>query len=585
MKHQISQDRAAAGTETQKPLKNEKLKKTVKRVKESSGFIPFAIFICLCIIYALTSHFSNPEPRIDKINPEIGFPGEILEITGKYFGEPRSDNTKGVTVKPVDASVYIAHNRLVLSDYLIWNDKKIRVRIPYDITSGAVYVESKRGKSNELIFINRKEIPTVLSGPVAPGQPYISSFSPLEGSVSDIITLNGMNFGMERGKSNVYFTLAAVNSGTRTEISDDLSITASETDYDYINWTDNEIKVKVPDGTSSGKLWIQTDRGTSNSVYFEKNENIGTRNFGEKRGYQVKYDINLNIQDASGDNNLYIWVPGLSHSPEQRNIEYERNIAPELDNYHNLMLYRFINLKGGDNKAVQITAWFERYEVLTRVNRAKTAWNYDKETQFYREFTRDLYQLKLDNPDLDPAFKRVARGKDPFTTAESIYNIVRSMNYVISPAGSDVVENFKKLTGDSYTYAMIFTALARKAGIPARPVSGFVVYDNKKTIKHFWSEFYIKDFGWIPVDPSLGDGANFGNIPQVDNPGEYYFGNLDSSHITFSRGIISVPVLSPTGKSVFKNKMYSLQTSYEEMTGNIKAYKSDWNDLLINEWW
>ncbi len=533
----------------------------------------------------MTSYFANPKPVIDSISPEIGYPGESLEIRGKHFGDPHIANKNGVGVKPVDSSVYIAMDRLVLSDYLIWSDRKIRIRIPDNVGSGAVFVESKRGKSNELVFINRKEIPTVISGSVDPGQPYISSFDPTEGSVSDVITLNGTNFGMDRESSQVFFTIAAANTGTRNEISDDVSISSSESDYDYISWTDNEIRVRVPDGASSGKMWVKTDRGNSNSVYFEKTENAGTRSFGEKRGYQVKYELSVYVQDAADDNSIHLWVPKLALSPEQRNIEYESNVKPELDNYHNLMLYKFANVKSRETRSIQVTALFERYEVLTRINRNKIAWDYDKETQFYREYTRDLFQLEINDPGLETAFKKVVKGKDPYTTAESIYNVVKSMNYVISPAGRSVIENFEKLTGDSYTYAMIFTAFARKAGIPSRPVAGFLVYDNKKTVRHFWAEFYIKGFGWVPVDPAIGDGASFGNIPQVENPGVYYFGNLDSSHITFSRGIISVPVISPNGKSIFKNKMYSLQTSYEEIAGNVGSYRSDWNDLKIIEWW
>jgi hypothetical protein len=584
LKLKISQIRSK-NPETVKIPIDSAFNKTIKRARGSSSFIPVLIFLFLSLVYGLTSYYSNPSPVIDSISPEIGYPGEILEIKGKHFGEPSLDNKEGLIIKPVDASVYMGQERLVLSDYLFWNDKQIRIRIPAEIASGSVFVEGKNGKSNEITFINRKEIPVIISGPVDPGQPYISTFEPTEGAVSDVITLNGMNFGMEKEKSQVFFSIDAASSGTRSEAAEDFSIAASDADYDYSSWTDNEIKVRVPDGASSGKIWVKTDRGISNSVYFEKIETAGTRTYGEKRGYNVRYEINIAAGEVAGDNNIYIWAPGLSPSPEQRKIEYERNIAPELENYHNLMLYRFTNMKSRESSSIILNAWFERYEVLTRINRNKTSWNYDKETQFFREYTRDLYDLKLDDPGLDSAFKKIGRHRDPYTAAESIYRIVRTMNYVLSPPEKSIIANFQKLTGDSYTYAMIFTALARKAGIPSRPVAGFLVFDNKKTVKHFWAEFYITGFGWIPVDPALGDGAAFGNIPQVENPSEYYFGNLDSSHITFSRGIISVPVISPNGKSIFKNKMYSLQTTYEEVSGNIKSHSTDWNDLKIIEWW
>lgn len=567
--------------------KNSIIHKTAEKIRKSSIFIPFLIFIFLLAIYLLTSNFSQQKPDITAISPEIGYPGEFLEIRGRNFGDPPLSSEGRLQIKPVECSVYISGNRLVLSDFLLWEDKLIRIRIPENVVSGSVFVENKNGKSNEILFINKKEIPTVVSGPVEPGHPFISSFEPTEASVSDIVVINGMNFGMEKGSGQVYFSLAAAGSSSAiTEAAEDLFIAAAEADYDYISWADNEIRVRVPDGASSGKMWVKTDRGESNSVYLEKNENTGIRSFGEKRGYQVKYRVDIDVFEADNSNSIHLWVPALPASPEQRNIEYERNIKPDLDNYHNLMLYKFENLQGSETRKIEITAWFERYEVQTRINRNRTAWNYDKGTQFYREYTRDLFDIKLDDPRLDDGFRRVVKNRDPFTTAESIYNTTRRMEYTATPpARNDVIENFIQLKGDSYTYAMIFTALARKAGIPARPVAGFLVYDNKKAVKHFWSEFYIRNFGWVPVDPAIGDGASFGNIPQVDNPSEYYFGNLDSSHITFSRGIVSVPVISPDGRNIFKNRMYSLQTSYEEVRGNIRSYRTLWNDLEIVEWW
>ena len=560
------------------------IKGILLKIRNSSIFIPLLIFLVLVFLYISTSFFIQFKPVIESIEPEIAQPGDVLVIKGKYFGNPAENkNESRITLKPVDSSVYISHDRLVLSDYISWENNKISVRIPSNVESGPIFVESKRGKSNEIVFINKKEIPIVLSGPAGPGQPYISSFTPREASVSDVITITGINFGTEKGNNQVYFTLAAINNA-RTE-SDESYIAASSSDYDYISWTENEIKVRVPDGVSSGKVWVNANGVNSNSFYFNKIENVGIRTFGEKRGYKISYDIVLGVENASGENSIHFWIPRVSSSSEQRNIEYERNLAPELDNYSNMMLYKFANLKDKDSKVIQITSWLERYEILTKINRDKVVWDYAKDTQFYREYTSDLYDLKLNDPRLNDIFKEVVKGRDPYTTAESIYNVVKNMNYTENPTGNDVIDNYIKRSGDSYTYAMIFTALARKAGIPSRPVAGFLVCENTNTVKYFWSEFYIKRFGWVPVHAVLGDGATFGNMPQVENPKTYYFGNLDSSHIAFSKGILSVPIIAPTGKRVFKNKMYSLQTSYEELSGNITLYRSWWNELKILEWW
>jgi hypothetical protein len=568
-----------------KNLKKNKPHKIRDFIK-SSGFIPIVLFVFLCAVYAVSSFYSSPAPVIESISPEIGYPGDVLEIKGRHFRTPDRKLERSIIMKPSGSAVYIARTRLVLSDFIYWSDEKIRVKIPQEIESGPLWVENKNGTSNEVIFTNRKEIPQIISGPVDPGQPYISAVDPLNGGVGDVVTINGMNFGLERENANVLFTLTAPVNINRTEAAAaNPAIKSSNLDFDYISWTDNEIRIKVPDGSTSGKMWVDTDRGVSNSIYFELDEKTGTKSYEQKRGYQIKYDVNVNVITGSDGNSLAFWIPGLTDTPEQRNIEYERNITPELENYNGTMLYRFFNLRDGDKKSIQHTAWFERYEVKTRVNSKKVTWNYDEDSKFFKEYTKSDDLVKVDDERIAAIYKRISRSSNPYLKARLIYNHVRRMKFAFSPGGKDVIDNFNHSAGDSYTYALMFTALARKAGLPSRPVAGYLVYDDKKTAKHFWAEFYINNYGWIPVDPALGDGAKFGDIPEVENPGDYYFGNLDSRHISFSKGVISIPFIAPYGKTVYKNKMYSLQKSYEEVSGNIGSYKSDWNDIKIIEWW
>ncbi len=60
--------------------------------------------------------------------------------------------------------------------------------------------------------------------------------------------------------------------------------------------------------------------------------------------------------------------------------------------------------------------------------------------------------------------------------------------------------------GDCNEHALLFTTLARAAGIPAREVYGLVYKDdNSKTFgRHVWNEVVIDGF-WIPVDPTWGE--------------------------------------------------------------------------------
>jgi hypothetical protein len=116
-------------------------------------------------------------------------------------------------------------------------------------------------------------------------------------------------------------------------------------------------------------------------------------------------------------------------------------------------------------------------------------------------------------------------------------------------------------------------------------VAGFIVYGNKNSRRHYWAEFYLENFGWVPVDPALGDGLPTGDLIGVDNPQQYYFGNLDNQHIVMSRGIIDLPPIDPQARVVRYERAYSLQTIHEEYSRSISRYRSVWKDLEVIGWW
>ncbi|MDJ0523703.1 MAG: transglutaminase-like domain-containing protein [Planctomycetota bacterium] len=60
--------------------------------------------------------------------------------------------------------------------------------------------------------------------------------------------------------------------------------------------------------------------------------------------------------------------------------------------------------------------------------------------------------------------------------------------------------------GDCNEHALLFTTLARAAGIPAREVYGLIYKDDNKRVfgRHAWAEVVI-DGVWVPVDPMWGE--------------------------------------------------------------------------------
>jgi hypothetical protein len=76
-------------------------------------------------------------------------------------------------------------------------------------------------------------------------------------------------------------------------------------------------------------------------------------------------------------------------------------------------------------------------------------------------------------------------------------NIEKSITVSVPSA----VEVLQTRRGDCNEHTVLFVALARAAGVPARTVAGLVYVDGS-FYYHAWPEVYLN--GWVAVDPTLG---------------------------------------------------------------------------------
>lgn len=105
------------------------------------------------------------------------------------------------------------------------------------------------------------------------------------------------------------------------------------------------------------------------------------------------------------------------------------------------------------------------------------------------------------------AAKAVGDAKEP---RAKVKRLVKFVHDYIEPSLSanlpqvhDLIAHKK---GDCKSYALLFTNLARAAGVPAREVSGLLYCgdDFKAFGGHAWNEVLLDD-EWVPIDASLGE--------------------------------------------------------------------------------
>jgi transglutaminase-like putative cysteine protease len=316
-------------------------------------------------------------------------------------------------------------------------------------------------------------------------------------------------------------------------------------------------------------------------------EPIGSKAVKQKRGYQIQYGVQIDSYIGSTENSLYLWVPKVYRGITQGNMEDTLESEPYWDTFRGVYVYLLEDIQPFNRYSISQTFWFERYSVETQINPRKVASDYAN-NKLYNVFTEPDEYVPSDHEKIKVlARKIIGRENNPYHKAEAVYKyLIETYSYTEKPAERDAIKSIDSKEADSYIYAILYCALLRSGGVPCRPIAGYLVYGNKKTKRHYWNEFYIDGFGWVPVDCTLGDKVRFEDVPHVDSEvTEYYFGNIDNQHIIFSRGIIPTIRILPDGNVVRKNRMYSFQNIYEESSRSVTSYRSVWNDINIIDWW
>jgi transglutaminase-like putative cysteine protease len=427
-------------------------------------------------------------------------------------------------------------------------------------------------------------MPQMIRGADVGIEPRIISVEPISGQIGSLVTILGSNFGSSRDGSGVFFSWdAESSSSTPAEASGPGSVEATEIEFGYELWNEREIRVRIPDGAISGNLVVSTPRGTSPPVFFDVTGKPGTKIYRDKRSYAISYAVNIRVQEASGPNTLYLWLPRPVSSASQRNVQpLSRSMEPFVDMHRGTSLFQLNNLEANTNTGITLSYLVEVYSVETGIRPQSVRQSADSTVT--AAYTLPSRLIPSDNPGLKAAAAAViGREQNPYLKAQKIYEwLITEGGIQREPLQGGAIEALENKQADPYMAALLFCALARAAGVPALPVSGVLIDRNRSAFRHYWAEFWIDGFGWIPLDPALGAGAAPPSFSLRPDRASYYFGNMDNQRLSFSRGQTLLSQMDPRGRAAVRDRDYALQTLWEEAVGGLESYSSLWSDVTIN---
>ena len=145
--------------------------------------------------------------------------------------------------------------------------------------------------------------------------------------------------------------------------------------------------------------------------------------------------------------------------------------------------------------------------------------SYDEGDEDLKIYTTDDLFVDSDNPKIYNTAKSLIKDETrPIEIAKILYNYVVDSLYYDFPRAeeedyeflyaSEILDRRKGVCAD---YAILYTALLRSAGIPARLAAGIpvytILYEKEKEIDmgHAWVEVKLPGYGWIPIDITVED--------------------------------------------------------------------------------
>ncbi|MBU0573848.1 MAG: transglutaminase-like domain-containing protein, partial [Candidatus Margulisbacteria bacterium] len=213
-----------------------------------------------------------------------------------------------------------------------------------------------------------------------------------------------------------------------------------------------------------------------------------------------------------------------------------------------------------DDLEIGIEFAFTHYEQRFAIDPEKVG-QYDTNSDLYKQYTASTGNTIISDPMADTARKIVGDETNPYLMARKIYDhVVDETTYSHVPHAAlpilDYPESkyvFEKRYGDCGAQSMYFSALCRSVGIPARTTGGFQMIGGE-TGSHFWAEFYLPNYGWLPVDTSVAQLYKY--LPEMSKKEQqdykdFFFGNLDPYRYVIQKDVDLVPSPPPSEKLFF----------------------------------
>jgi transglutaminase-like putative cysteine protease len=261
---------------------------------------------------------------------------------------------------------------------------------------------------------------------------------------------------------------------------------------------------------------------------------------------EVNYKVSLKANNSLANKQIKAWLPLPMPLPYQSNFELLSSSWPlSLPEDEAKVFSGFMQEQAAQDGSQEFNMHY-RYQSLAQYFNLKPDQLAPYKTQDaeYKRFTVAEAHITFSR-ELDNLSGQILAGEsNPILQAKKFYNwISENVQYSFAPEYSTIADigrsTLQNRYGDCGQQAILFISLCRLNGIPARFVSGWLLFPGRKTI-HDWAEVYFEPYGWVPVDPFMGGQAmqymQSLTPSQKEEVRDFYFGGLDQYRLTVNLG-------------------------------------------------
>ncbi|MRR16948.1 MAG: transglutaminase domain-containing protein [Deltaproteobacteria bacterium] len=263
---------------------------------------------------------------------------------------------------------------------------------------------------------------------------------------------------------------------------------------------------------------------------------------------------------------LKIWFPIPVVTAPQANIHvlsitpttYVKG-SPSIDQDIGLIYMEVLLGELTQDLNIVIRFTFDHYEQWFQIDPERVG-TYDRRSDLYLRYTASYGNIAITDEIRRTAQTVIGSETNPYRAAKKLYDyILATVTYSFMPhlalwprGEPESVYVHRNRSGDCGAQSMYFSALCRSVGIPARTTGGWQLFKGNFS-GHFWAEFYLPNYGWIPVDPTAADLVDYlTGVSDQDRKAfhDFFFGNQDHYRCNVQKDV-DVPLIPPSPERVF----------------------------------